>query len=77
MAFRNCGGLWLKEGAKGKFFSGEFQPDGKDGKSWRIMVFKNDKKEGRQPDYRIVLADDDKGDKHHFRATDADGSEPF
>ena len=52
------GGIWIKEGRKGKFLS------------WKItflynghqvtangVAFKNEKKEGQQPDYRMKVSD--------------------
>jgi hypothetical protein len=80
MALKNSGGIWIRQGKKGKFMSGVFEPQGKNGPKYKFMAFKNEEKEGKQPDYRIVVSDDDESEskgKHHFRATDADGSEPF
>lgn len=57
MALKKVGALWKKEGKKGTFLSGEIEI-GK-GKV-HILVFKNqDKESDNQPDYRIMLAEDD------------------
>jgi hypothetical protein len=54
------GGLWLKEGKKGKFFSGEmtFQYNGHPVTA-RVIIFRNTRKqEGtKQPDYSIKITD--------------------
>ena len=59
MALKKIGGLWLKEGPKGKFMSGEI--DREEGGTMKIMVFKNQyKSEGlNRPDYTINLVTDD------------------
>lgn len=45
------GGLWLKEGKKGKFFSGKFG-------NANVLIFKNtNKKEAKHPDYEIFIAE--------------------
>jgi hypothetical protein len=76
MALKAAGGLWLKDGAKGKFFSGEFEPEGKGGPKYRVMIFKNTEKEGKQPDYRIMLVDDE-GEEPRKRQKPADSDLPF
>jgi len=54
---KRIGGLWLKEGKNGKFFSGNVEVGGiKQG----ILIFRNDKKEGNQPDYNICEAEEKK-----------------
>jgi len=63
VSLRNIGALWLKEGKKGRFMAGELQLEGRDGPRIKIMVFKNQEKKDRQPDYRIVQSDDDGGDE--------------
>lgn len=51
MAFKKIGALWLKEGPKGKFMSGEIEIGGQ---THRIMVFKNNYKDApNKPDYTI------------------------
>lgn len=60
MALKTIGSLWIKNGAKGKFLAGELQLEGRDGPLIRVMVFPNTEKKDRQPDYRIVEADDDR-----------------
>jgi hypothetical protein len=48
----SIGGLWLKDGKKGKFMSGQISLP--DGKKLDIVVFKNDKGDNpKRPDYRI------------------------
>lgn len=49
---KSIGALWLKQGAKGKYMSGEVTIG--DVKT-RVVVFKNDRKEegDKYPDYRI------------------------
>lgn len=59
MALKNSGGMWIREGKKSKFLSGVFEPNGKNGPKYKFMAFKNTEKEGKQPDYRIVMSDDD------------------
>ena len=56
MALAKCGALWLKEGAKGKFLSGEIDLSeiGEDVKTLDVLVFKNDKGDNpKRPDYTI------------------------
>ena len=52
------GGIWIKEGKKSKFLSWEatFQYNGHEVTA-RGVAFKNDHKEGNQPDYRIKVSD--------------------
>jgi len=51
---KSIGGLWLKDGKNGKYFSGEIELFGT---KTHIFIFKNIYKEegSKQPDYRIVL----------------------
>jgi len=50
---RKIGAIWGKEGANGKFFSGELLINGK---KIKIVLFKNRDKQGNQPDYDILVA---------------------
>jgi len=52
------GGLWIKEGKKGKFFSGEitFQYNGHS-VTLKMLGFKNEQKEGQRPDYNLLAID--------------------
>lgn len=55
MANSRIGGLWKgKEGSKA-LLSGSIDLLGED---IRVVIFKNDKKEGKQPDYFIVRSRD-------------------
>ena len=53
------GGIWVKDGKKGKFFSWSctFSYNGHEVTA-RGVAFRNDKKEGQQPDYRMTEAYD-------------------
>lgn len=54
----NIGGAWIKKDKNGdNFLSCQIELENK---KINFLVFKNKKKEGNQPDYRIVLADNDK-----------------
>ena len=52
------GGIWVKDGKKGKFFSWSctFSYNGHEVTA-RGVAFRNDKKEGQQPDYRMLVND--------------------
>ena len=51
MADDSIGALWLKEGKKGEYFTGNVVIDGE---KHSIVIFKNDyKKEDKHPDYKI------------------------
>lgn len=83
MALRNAGGMWIREGKKGKFLSGSFQPEGRNGVTFKFMAFKNtDRVPGsKHPDYKIVMTEDDEErprdeQTSRQRAQDED-SEPF
>lgn len=55
MAQRKLGALWLKDGAKGKFFSGVIETLNGD---VPIVIFKNEKKEApNHPDYVILRSE--------------------
>ena len=50
----NIGALWLKEGKKGKFFSGSIELEGI---KTQIVIFKNtNKTKENHPDYNILLS---------------------
>jgi len=62
MSLKTIGGLWIKEGKKGKFFSGNITLNYGTPEEIKlnIMIFKNDKKEKEnQPEYKIVTKVDD------------------
>ena len=52
----NLGALWTKQGKKGEFLSGviTIPQDVNPGDELRIVCFKNDHKEGKQPDWHIL-----------------------
>ena len=54
MSDKNIGALWLKEGAKGKYFSGNVEINGQ---KTNIVIFRNTLKQPgeKTPDYRIFL----------------------
>jgi hypothetical protein len=58
MTERKIGALWAKKGAKGDYFSGELIINGK---TVPIVVFKNDRQEGKQPDWHILLSVEKQG----------------
>ena len=54
---KRVGALWLKEGKKGKFMSGSFEPEGREGPKYKFLVFKNTRKEkANDPDYTINMS---------------------
>ena len=57
MGLKKVGALWVKEGAKGKYMSGEIEVGSE---KISVLVFRNDKdgKENR-PDYRVFIPEDD------------------
>jgi hypothetical protein len=72
MALKKIGALWLKEKNGKKYFSGQIEPDGREGRKLPILIFKNDKKEkDNQPDYTINLRTDD--DRKDDRKEGTDG----
>ena len=86
MALKNAGGMWVREGKRGKFLSGSFEPEGRDGVKYKFMAFKNEDYEegGKKPYYRIVLSDDDETrgrdeqtSGQRARHDDQDRHEPF
>lgn len=80
MGLRKVGALWLKEGKKGKFMSGEYQPDGRNGPKTHLLIFKNGKKDKpNDPDYLINVADDDEPKKEQTSGHRSDDEEqpPF
>jgi hypothetical protein len=50
MSFKSIGALWTKEGNKGKYLSGNIELNGH---KLNISIFRNDKAEGKKPDYKI------------------------
>jgi hypothetical protein len=60
MGLTKIGALWLKDGKKGKFMSGKIEVEGKE---YAILVFKNEKKNDKQPDYNINLRNDNEVEK--------------
>jgi hypothetical protein len=65
---QNIGALWVKNGKKGKFYSGTIEYKGE---KIRVMAFPNTKKtELKHPDLNIVLATDETN-----RPADADRQE--
>jgi hypothetical protein len=53
MENRKVGAIWEKEGANGKFYSGELLINGR---KIKIVLFKNKDKQGNQPDWDILVA---------------------
>jgi len=52
----SIGGLWIKQGKNGEFFSGKITQ--MNGAELSIVVFKNDKGDNpKRPDYRIYLSE--------------------
>ena len=58
MGLSRIGALWAREKDGKRYLSGELELV-RGGEKIRVMVFKNEDKEGRQPDYRIMRQDDD------------------
>jgi hypothetical protein len=52
------GGMWVNEGKKGKFFSWTctFSYNGHQ-VTTKGVAFRNDRKEGKQPDYNMIVND--------------------
>jgi hypothetical protein len=55
---RKFGALWLKQGEKGEYMSGEITVNDK---KISIVCFKNDKQNEKQPDWDILVAEDKQG----------------
>ena len=55
MENRRFGALWIKQGAKGEFMSGELTINDK---KIPIVCFKNEKQNEKQPDWDILIAED-------------------
>jgi len=53
MENRKVGAIWEKEGANGRFYSGELLINGR---KIKIVLFKNKDKQGNQPDWDILVA---------------------
>jgi hypothetical protein len=52
------GGMWIKEGRNGKFLSGKLAFDMMGRRiEVNFLGFKNNEKEGKQPDYKIVVSE--------------------
>src|SRR4051812_614139 len=55
---KRVSGLWLKDGKKGKFMSG--QTDAEIPAGAKLLIFKNDKKSSdKQPDYHLYAVNED------------------
>lgn len=55
---KRVSGLWLKDGKKGKFMSG--QTDAEVPSGAKLLIFKNEKKSSeKQPDYHLYAVDED------------------
>jgi len=67
---KNIGSLWLKDGAKGKYMSGEMELFGT---KLHVFVFKNDK-DGveKRPDYRVFTEGEAAVEKEKFNDIDQD-----
>ena len=53
-----AGGLWIKEGRNGKFLSGQLQFDMMGRRiEVNFLAFKNKERQGKQPDYKIVVSE--------------------
>jgi uncharacterized protein (DUF736 family) len=61
MALKKVGSLWSQKSKEGKEYMSGSLDLGVGGEA-RVMVFANQKKEGKQPDYTISIATDDQAD---------------
>lgn len=75
MAFKKIGALWVKNGKKGRFLSGEIEVDGS---RISVMVFKNEKGENpKRPDYTVnVMVEDGVAGDQEKRWENETGSKP-
>lgn len=48
---KSIGALWINTGTNGEYFTGNIELP--DGSKQNVIVFKNDNKKDKQPDYRI------------------------
>ena len=62
MALRRAGALWKKKDKNGNtYLSGVFEPNGKGGEKYSVMIFTNQKRDDhpKDPDYSIQMSNDD------------------
>ncbi len=79
------GAFWIKEGKNGKYFSGEikFIFEGDHKLKVRMLIFKNSKATGNQPEYKAVVStcewvDEEAGPKRRTPAKEkSDDDVPF
>lgn len=78
MADQSIGALWLKDGQRGKFYSGKVKVNGTE---IGIVIFKNDHKQPgeKTPDYRIFAQRSETGSAKPPTGgqVDEDGDVPF
>ena len=51
----SIGGLWEKEGKKGRFFTGQIQESEGSTKKLSVIVFAHEQKKGNEPDWNIMI----------------------
>ncbi len=76
MGLDKVGALWLKDGKKGKFMSGEIEVGGA---KVRVLVFKNTYHESgdKKPDYEVFVSDEEaKPERRPSQVDDAEET-PF